>query len=79
LSISINKLSTPKPYKAPIKCSTVETLAPLSFDMVVQNNALLTLKTFGIIILFSLRSVLLKIIPVFGLAGLIIKLTSKPL
>ena len=61
------------------KCSIVETLAPLSFDIVVQKTALLTLKIFGIIILFFLRSILLKITPEFGSAGLIVMDTAKPL
>ena len=35
-SISINKLSTPFPYKAAIKCSIVETDTPYSFEIFVQ-------------------------------------------
>jgi len=45
----------------------------------VQKIALLTLKIFGITMLFFLISVLLKIIPVFGSAGLIIILAAFPL
>ena len=59
LSISIKALSIPIPYNAPIKCSIVETLAPLSLDIVVQNNALETLKTSGIIMLFSFLSLII--------------------
>jgi hypothetical protein len=44
-------------------------LTPLSFAMVVQNTALLTLKMFGITMLFSFRSTLLKRIPEVGFAG----------
>ena len=46
-SISINKLSTPLPYKAAIKCSIVETETPYSFAIFVQYEALETLKTLG--------------------------------
>jgi len=43
IGFSISTLSTPVPYKAPIKCSIVDTVAPLLFDIVVQKDALLTL------------------------------------
>ncbi len=45
--ISINKLSIPFPYKAAIKCSIVDTLQPVSFSILVQYDALETLKTEG--------------------------------
>ena len=54
-------------------------LAPFSLEIVVQKTALLTLKRLGIIILSFLRSTLLKIIPVFGSAGLITKFIFRPL
>jgi hypothetical protein len=57
----------------------VETLTPDSFEIVVQNIALLTLNIFGIIMLSSLRSILLKIIPEFGSAGFIVMFATKPL
>ncbi len=57
----------------------VETFTPCSFEIVVQKTALLTLKIFGIIILLYLISVLLKTTPVFGYAGLIVRLAFKPL
>jgi len=69
----------PNPYKAPIKCSIVDTLAPSSFEIVVQNIALLTLNILGMIILFCLRSILLKIIPEFGRAGFTVIVTVNPL
>ena len=79
LSNSTNTLSIPSPYSAPIRCSIVEILTPLSLDTVVQKTALLTLKRFGTTMLSFLRSTLLKIIPVFGSAGLITKPTFLPL
>ena len=48
-SISISALSIPFPNSAPIKCSIVDTLAPYSFEIVVQSVALLTLNILGII------------------------------
>ena len=47
LSISINTLSTPSPYKAPIKCSIVDTFTPNSFEIVVFKKVSLTLEKFG--------------------------------
>ena len=78
LLISITALSIPNINNAPIKCSIVETLTPKSFEIVVQKFALETLKIPGIIILFSLRSVLLKIIPLLGWADFIVKSTIFP-
>ena len=53
----------------PLNVLWYETLTPNSFEIVVHNTALLTLKIDGTIVLLFLRSVLLKIIPVFGSAG----------
>ena len=47
LSISIKALSIPRPNKAPIKCSIVETFTPYSLDIVVFKEVLLTLAKFG--------------------------------
>ena len=54
-------------------------LTPCVFEIVVQSTALLTLKTSGMTILLSTKSILLKTIPVFAADGLMVKLTSKPL
>jgi hypothetical protein len=56
----------------------VETDTPNSFEIVVHNVALVTLKIFGKIILLFFRSTLLKTIPVFGLEGHTIIETSFP-
>ena len=58
LSISIKTLSTPKPNKAPIKCSMVEILTPYSLEIVVLRTVLLTLEKLGKIKLFIFKSVL---------------------
>ena len=63
------KLSIPKPYNAPIKCSTVETFVPCSFDKVVHKVVSITFSNVGITILLLFKSILLKRIPVFGWAG----------
>ena len=47
LSISTVTLSIPKPNKAPIKCSIVDTLIPNSFSIVVFKEVLVTFKKFG--------------------------------
>ena len=79
LSISIKALSIPKPNNAPIKCSIVETLTPNSFEIVVFKEVLLTLIKFGITKFSLFKSILLKAIPSFGLAGLIQIFTIFPL
>ena len=75
----LESLSIQKPKKAPIKCSIVETFTPDSFDIVVFKDVLLTLEKLGITKLLLLRSILLKIIPVFGSDGLIKTFTNFPL
>ena len=77
--ISIKALSMPVMYSAANKCSTVDTLTLKLFLIVVQSFAEETFSKFAFIILFSLRSVLLKTIPLFLSAGNILILLSNPL
>ena len=73
-----------------VSVSTVEHLMGALYGMGIDNAVIEidnqeipildgSAKIFGITILFSLTSVLLKIMPVFGSAGLIVKFASCPL
>ena len=79
LLISIKALSIPSPNKAPIKCSMVDIFTPYSFDIVVFNDVFVTLIKFGYTKLLNFKSILLKVIPEFGNAGLICISTFSPL